>query len=82
MASLLWVGRLYVTQKDGDRAMMLIPLITIGPSPQSAKNACYFFNRMEKEGTRFVSYHFVDQPEIKERNQDAMNAIRFLTMSE
>jgi hypothetical protein len=37
----------------------------IGPSPESPKNACYFYNRLEKDklNVRFVSYHFVEQPE-------------------
>ena len=49
------------------------------PSPQSAKNACYFFNRLEREGARFVSYHFTDHPELKGQFIEATEAISFLT---
>jgi hypothetical protein len=40
-------------------------LLQVGPSPISAKNACYFFNRVESSGeVRFVSYQFSDRPEF------------------
>lgn len=52
---------------------------SVGPSPSSTKNACYFFNRVEKDGLRFVSYHFVDQPELKDQSDDTLGAIRLLT---
>ena len=29
-------------------------------------NACYFFNRVEGDGLKYVSYHFIDKPEIVE----------------
>jgi hypothetical protein len=51
----------------------------IGPSPQSAKNACYFFSRLERDGARFISYHYADKPELKGQFDDATEAIRFLT---
>jgi hypothetical protein len=73
------VEHLYLLKEDSTRALKLIPLIQIGPSPQSAKNACYFFNRLDRDGARFVSYHFTDQPEWKERSGEAIEAINFLT---
>lgn len=63
MSEYLDVDRLYLVSKDSSRALKLLPLIEIGPSPQSAKNACYFFNRVENEGVRFIAYHFSDKPE-------------------
>jgi hypothetical protein len=27
-------------------------------TPESEEGACYFYNRVEKEGVRWVSYHF------------------------
>jgi hypothetical protein len=75
----LKVERLYLIPEEGERALLLLPLMQIGPSPESARNACYFFNRVEKDGLRFVSYHFVDQPERTDRSADAIEAIGFLT---
>ena len=79
MATWLDVERLYLSKKDSGRALKLLPLIQVGPSPQSAKNACYFFSRLEREGARFVSYHFTDKPELSGQFTDATDAIKFLT---
>ena len=79
MSMWLDVEHLYLSGKGGSRALMLLPLLKVGPSPQSAKNACYFFNRLEHDGVRFISYHFVDQPELKETAEKAAETIRALT---
>jgi hypothetical protein len=81
MANWLDVDRLYLTNKDSDKALKLLPLIQVSSSPQSAKNACYFFSRLERDGARFVSYHFADRPELKEQFADATEAINFLSGS-
>ena len=74
------VEHLYLLKEDSTRALKLIPLIQVGSSPQSAKNACYFFNRLEREGgARFVSYHFTDKPKLSGQFTDATEAIKSLT---
>ena len=74
------VEHLYLLKEDSTRALKLIPLIQVGSSPQSAKNACYFFNRLEREGgARFVSYHFTDKPEFSGQFTGATEAIKSLT---
>ena len=79
MSTWLDVERLYLSKKDSGRGLKLLPLIQVGPSPESAKNACYFFNRLEREGARFVSYHFTDQPELKGQFNEATETINLLT---
>jgi hypothetical protein len=79
MATWLDVERLYLSKKNSDRALKLLPLVQVGPSPQSVRNACYFFNRLERQGARFVSYHFTDKPELTGDFPDAAETIRFLT---
>jgi hypothetical protein len=79
MGTWLDVERLYLSRKDSVRALKLLPLVQVGPSPQSAKNACYFFNRLERDGARFISYHFTDKPELTSQFPDATEAITFLT---
>lgn len=79
MATWLDVERLYLSKKDSGKALKLLPLIQVGPSPQSAKNACYFFSRLERDGARFVSYHFTDKPELTGQFADATEAINLLT---
>ena len=70
---------LHIINGDQKSALKLLPLIRLNASPGTAKNACYFFNRTEQNGARFVSYHFKDQPELSDRFRDATEAIKFLT---
>lgn len=79
MATWLDVESLYLSKKDSGRALKLLPLVQVGPSPQSAKNACYFFSRLEGGGARFVSYHFTDKPELTGQFDEATAAIKSLT---
>jgi hypothetical protein len=73
------VERIYLSNRRSGQALKLLPLVQIDHAPQSAKNACYFFNRLERDGARFVSYHYVDKPEVKGQFDDATEVIRFLT---
>jgi hypothetical protein len=79
MSTWLDVERLYLSKREAGRGLKLLPLVQVGPSPQSARNACYFFNRLESGGARFVSYHFVDRPELTDQFEDAAEAIKLLT---
>ncbi|MBN1461208.1 MAG: hypothetical protein JXA57_16895 [Armatimonadetes bacterium] len=81
MSAWLDVERLYVATGGSGRALLLLPLIQVGPSPASAKNACYFFSRLEKDGARFVSYHFVDKPESMDPTSETSATIRDLAES-
>lgn len=63
MPTWLDVDRLYLISKDGNHALRLLPLVLVGPSKLSAKNACHFFSRIENKELRFISYHFIDEPE-------------------
>jgi hypothetical protein len=79
MSTWLDVERLYIVNRDQGSALKLLPLVQMGPLPQSAQNACYFFNRTEGDGARFVSYHFADKPELSGEFIDAVETIRLLT---
>jgi hypothetical protein len=80
MGTWLDVERLYLCSGNAGYALKLLPLIQVGPSPQSARNACYFFNRLERDGgARFISYHYIDKPELTGTFDQAMEAIKLLT---
>jgi hypothetical protein len=79
MAISMDVERIYLSNGRAAQALKLLPLVEIGASPQSAKNACYFFSRLERDGARFISYHYADKPELKGQFDDATQAIKFLT---
>ena len=48
---------MYLTHLDSSKALKLEPFIQISSSPKSAKNACYFYNSLEKNSAKFISYH-------------------------
>lgn len=73
------VERIYLGRQDEKQALKLIPLIEMGPSPAFDNNAFYFFNRLEKDGARFISYHYAERPEFKGPFAEATETIRFLT---
>lgn len=79
MSTWLDVDSLYIINGDQSGALKMLPLVQVSASPGTAKNACYFFNRTERGGARFVSYHFAGQPELSGLFEEATNAIKFLT---
>jgi len=79
MSTWLDVDSLYIISENQSSALKLLPLVQVGASPETTKNACYFFSRTEQDGARFVSYHYADQPELTGKFQDAIQAINFLT---
>lgn len=76
------IERLYILTEGNGTALKLLPLVHIGASPPSSRNACYFFNRLERSGVRFVSYHYVDLPELTEAFAEAKATIDFLTKAD
>lgn len=72
-------GALYMLSPAGDRGLRLLPFLRMGASPASEPNACYFFNREEKDGVRFVSYHFDRNADLTDQFPDTSSAIRKIT---
>lgn len=66
---------LYLKTQDERSALALLPLIKVMPSPRFAENACYFYNRQEGEGVRFVSYHFEKDADITGAFADTFQAV-------
>jgi len=62
--------RLYLKDTNESNGLKILNLIRMGPAPQSEPTACYFYNKHEKKGFRFVSYHYGDKPEIFESNSE------------
>jgi len=57
-------GHLYMIESGGSLPLRLGPLFTLQRSPESVEDACYFYDRLEASGVRWVSYHFEPQPEV------------------
>ncbi|MBN1954382.1 MAG: hypothetical protein JW900_04945, partial [Anaerolineae bacterium] len=72
--------QLYLVVTDERRALPLLPFIKVLPSPETAQNACYFYNRQQRSGElRFVSYHFEPQGELVREFPDTLEALQSLS---
>lgn len=68
-------GRLHMVNPAGGGVCALLPFVKLGASPRDEQNACYFFNRVDPEGPRWVSFHFEKQPDMVERADDLMSVL-------
>jgi hypothetical protein len=72
-------GSQYILHSNQNRPIKLLPLIKLMASPSSVDNACYFYNRMEKnKNIRLISYHFDGQPEKTIEDLELLDAINLL----
>ena len=70
--------QLHLLGRGESRPLKVLPFIKVMPSPRTAQNACYFYNRREGEKLRFVSYHFESEAEVVEAFSDTETALRLL----
>jgi len=56
--------KLYLIHDNQLEPIELLPFIRLMESPKTEQNACYFYNRLNKDGVRWVSYHFESEAEI------------------
>lgn len=71
---------LYLHSGNNSQSLPLLPLIRMGASPSSVKNACYFYNRLSgQHEAKFVSYHYVDMPEIVGDYDETIDIIKSLS---
>jgi hypothetical protein len=71
-------NRLYLIANGQGLPLKLLPLVKIMESPRTEQNACYFYNRIEKEGVRWISYHFDSESEIVKPDDEVMQALSLL----
>ncbi len=72
-------GYLHFKSPDEKRGLRLLPLVKIMPSPKTEENACYFFCSEDKEGHRFLSYHYHAESEVTHSFDDVANALSSLS---
>jgi hypothetical protein len=71
-------GELYLAANGCARPLHLQHLVTLRQSPDTARFSCYFYNRLEDNGVRLVSYHFADRTDVTEPFEDVAEAVRQL----
>lgn len=57
-------GALYMVELGATLPLRLAPLLSLQRGPASVEDACYFYDRLEGDAVRWVSYHFEDRPEL------------------
>ena len=70
--------KLHLLDENSRRPLELVPLFRMMSSPKTAQNACYFYNRIDGENLRWVSYHFAEDAEIHEPNSSVAEVIHEL----
>ncbi len=71
-------GRLFLLANDSTAPVALAPLVIVGPSPQKANNAAYFYNKVDGDDLLFISYHFSPEAEILSTDPSARDVLRSL----
>ena len=57
-------NELYLIDTETRDPLQLLPFFRMLPGSPTEKNACYFYSRLQKDGIRWVSYHFEAEAEI------------------
>jgi hypothetical protein len=68
-------GGLYMLESGASLLLPLSPLFRMRRGPESAEDACYFYDRIQPEGVRWISYHFEPQPEFVEPDAEVVHLI-------
>ena len=68
-------GELYLLADHAPQPLRLQHLLVLRRSPGSAQYACYFYNRLEGDDVRLVSYHLADRSEVTEHLSDVSGAV-------
>lgn len=69
---------LYLIGKDSDRPLQLLPLIQLGSYPPATRGACYFYNRKEQNGFRFIAYQTADRSDRREEFAGVSEALTLI----
>jgi hypothetical protein len=71
-------GGLYLLATEQRNPVKLLPLVKMMESPKTEQNACYFYNRIEKDGVRWISYHFESESEIIKPDSEVLKALSLI----
>jgi predicted RNA methylase len=71
-------GDLYLATDGCARPLRLQHLLVLRQSPDNARYAAYFYNRMQGKKVRIVSYHLADHSDIIEEMEDVADAVHDL----
>lgn len=73
-------GCLYMLERDAGLVLKLASLFRLRRSPESVEDAAYFYDRIEKDGIRWISYAYESAPEVVEPDADTIALIKQLDL--
>lgn len=68
-------SRLHLLNDGSPCALDLVPLIRVLTSSKTGEDGCYFYNRLEGDQVRWVSYHFHADPELVLPDDDVIELV-------
>ncbi|MBM7587319.1 hypothetical protein JOC86_003892 [Bacillus pakistanensis] len=75
------IDNLYLLEEDAYEPLVLLPFIRLMPSPNTQVNACYFYNRLDQDGVRMVSYYFDQDADVKIQDNSIQSIIDNLNIN-
>jgi len=69
-------GQLYLLASGERTPLKLLPLVKVMPSPKTKQDVCYFYNRSDRDGIRFVSYYFEADVTITSAFEDVADILQ------
>ena len=75
-ATVMDSNEVYFFDPIARQPLPLLHFVRMMPSPETEEIACYFYNRSDKEGVRWVSYHFEGKTERLEPDPAILKVIR------
>jgi hypothetical protein len=73
-------GHLHLWSPGETRCLKLMPFVKVMPSPKTEENACYFYNRKQDGGIRFLSYYFETDSDVVQEFGDTAQALKMLLL--
>ena len=70
---------LYLLPREGGSALRLAPLVELQPGAFGANSDCYFYNRLQADGIRFVAYHEAAESEALKQTTSTAALVADLT---
>ncbi|HDR73774.1 MAG TPA: hypothetical protein ENN85_07680 [Methanoculleus sp.] len=67
--------KLYLLSKGQKKPVEILPLLRIMEVPEVPARACYFYNRIEGDQVRWVSYHFAGEAEVLRPDGDVIEVL-------
>jgi hypothetical protein len=67
---------LYLFDTASQQPLELLHFFRMMPSPKTQQTACYFYNKIEKDGVKWVSYHFEKDSTVVSPDPSVLRLIR------